>query len=115
MIGENHVRGVVEVVGDGGEQREPEGGGAGRARLVRFEQQAAEPYVRAVPEQIAGDRRGEDGDQRPLGRGRAGRGGDGAVGHLAGGVFVVVVRVLSHAASLPSLATAWVGCRCDLP
>jgi hypothetical protein len=30
VVGEDHVRAVVEVVGDRGEQREPEGGGPGR-------------------------------------------------------------------------------------
>ena len=102
MVGDDQVRGVVEVVGDGGEQGEPESGGAGRAGLVGLEQQAAESHVRAVPEQVAGDRRGEDRDQRPLARGtgpgpgRSGRRGDGGMSHRAGRVFVVVVRVLSH-------------------
>jgi hypothetical protein len=102
VIGEDHVRAVVEVVGDRGDQREPEGGGAGRARLVRLEQQATEPHVGAVSEQVTGDRRGEDGDQRPFGRNRTARWDDGAVGYRAGRVIVVVVRVLSHTASLPS-------------
>src|SRR6185312_2685528 len=102
VVGEDHVRAVVEVVGDRGDQREPEGGGSSRARLVRLEQQATEPHVGAIPEQIAGDRRGEDSDQRPFGRDRTTRGGDGIVGYRAGRVIVVVVRVLSHTASLPS-------------
>src|SRR5262249_45487593 len=102
VVGEDHVRAVVEVVGDRGDQREPEGGGPGRARLVRLEQQATEPQVGAVPEQVTSYRRGQGGDQAPFRRDRTTRGGDRAVGYRAGRVIVVVVHVLSHTASLPS-------------
>src|ERR1700722_2360012 len=100
MVGHDHVGRVVEVIGDGGEQGEPEGGGAGRACIIGLEQQPAETHVRAVPQQVAGHRRGEHGDQRPLPRYGRGR-GDGGVGYRAGRVFVVVVRVLRHDTKSP--------------
>src|SRR5579862_6669643 len=56
MIGEDHVDRVVQVFGRDGEEREAEGGGAGRARLVRLEQEAAVPDVGTVSEQVTRDR-----------------------------------------------------------
>ena len=64
MVGDDYVCGVVEIVGDGREQGKPERGGTGRPGLVGFEQEPAEPQVRRVSEQVTGDRRGEDRDQR---------------------------------------------------
>lgn len=66
VVGDHHVGGLVEGFGEPGGHR---GGpaGPGGALRIGLQQEAAEPEVRAVAQQVLGDRGGEHRDEGAVG------------------------------------------------